>query len=293
MRIFLLLLVFAFPAFAEPPDRQCNTGQWGNIWCIRTEHRVFDTCQALRDAAQTHALNPDFLTRLIWQESRFDPNALSPAGAQGIAQFMPQTAALRRLSAPFNPALALDHSANYLSKLQNRYGNVGLASIAYNGGERRASAFVAKTAGLATETINYVQIITGFTAEDWRDQPPKDHDLRLDKSKPFMSACLELAKSSRISALKSPRPKPKYKPWGMQMATDDTSDKATSSYNRNSRSCSAEIGKKKPDIIKKSPQVAGRRAYYVARLSFDTRGAAQQFCNRIRKFNCVCAVYKN
>ncbi|MCO4825474.1 MAG: transglycosylase SLT domain-containing protein, partial [Amylibacter sp.] len=78
---------------------------------IRTAHSAFDTCQALRDVSRTHGLDAGFFTRLIWQESRFDPNALSPAGAQGIAQFMPQTAKLRGLSASYNPALALDHSA--------------------------------------------------------------------------------------------------------------------------------------------------------------------------------------
>ena len=133
--------------------------------CIRAEHDAFDICQALRDVSRKHGLDAGFFTRLIWQESRFDPNALSPAGAQGIAQFIPSTAKLRGLNAAYNPADALDHSAQYLVKLVDRFGNAGLAAVAYNGGETRAANFVARTNGLATETINYVDIITGHSAE--------------------------------------------------------------------------------------------------------------------------------
>lgn len=293
MRLFFALLLMASPVLAEPPDRQCNTGTWGATWCIRDAFVGFDTCQAIRDAAALHKLNVDFLARLIWQESRFDPNALSPAGAQGVAQFMPETARLRGLSATYNPALAIDHSARYLSELATTFGSIGLAAVAYNGGERRAAEFVAKTAGLPRETRDYVNIITGQSAEDWRDAPPEKLDLRLDKTKPFMAACLDLAKNSRISAPKSLRPPVKLPAWGVQMASGSTRAKAASSFDRNSRSCSAEIGTQIPDYIRKKPQVTGRQAYFVARLGAPSRGSAQQLCNRLRKFNCACAVYKN
>nr|WP_325254068.1 lytic transglycosylase domain-containing protein [Amylibacter sp.] len=293
MRLLFALLLMASPALAEPPDRQCNAGTWGATWCIRDGFIAFDTCQAIRDAAGLHKLDVHFFARLIWQESRFDPNALSPAGAQGVAQFMPGTARLRGLSSAYNPALAIDHSARYLSELTATYGNIGLAAVAYNGGERRAAEFIAKTGGLATETREYVEIITGQTAEDWRDAPPEKTDLRLDRSKPFMAACLDLAKTSRVSALKSLRPKPRLPAWGVQMASGSTRAKAASSFDRNTRGCSAEIGTQIPDYIRKKPQVTGRQAYYVARLGAPTRGSAQQLCNRLRKFNCACAVYKN
>ena len=54
-------------------------------------------CTLIRNAAAAHGLPADFFARLIWKESRFDIRALSPAGAQGIAQFMPQTAKIRGL----------------------------------------------------------------------------------------------------------------------------------------------------------------------------------------------------
>jgi hypothetical protein len=293
MRWFLISLCLSTPAFAEPPDRHCSAGTWGQTLCIRAAHYAFDTCQAIRDVTRNHGLDTGFFTRLIWQESRFDPNALSPAGAQGIAQFMPQTAKLRGLTASYNPALALDHSAHYLAVLTERFGNVGLAAVAYNGGEKRATNFIARTNGLAQETTNYVEIITGQSAEHWRDSPPEKLDLTLQKEKPFMSACLELAQNRQLSKMKSLRPQPKLPTWGVQMASGSTQAKAQAMYKRNARACQNVVKTHAPNYIKKSPQVFGRKEYFVARLGSKTRGAAQKLCNRMRKFNCVCVVYKN
>jgi len=52
-----------------------------------------------------------FFARLIWKESRFDIKAVSPAGAQGVAQFMPATAKRRGLADPFDPEQAIPASA--------------------------------------------------------------------------------------------------------------------------------------------------------------------------------------
>src|SRR5262249_19077611 len=60
-------------------------------------------CHTLTTAAEANDLPLEFLTRLIWQESRFDPAAVSPVGAQGVAQFMPKTAVSRGLANPFDP----------------------------------------------------------------------------------------------------------------------------------------------------------------------------------------------
>lgn len=293
MRWIMLFLCLGTPVFAEPPDRQCSAGQWGQTVCIRADHYAFDTCQALRDVSRDHGLNAAFFTRLIWQESRFDTNALSPANAHGIAQLIPSTAKLRGLSNPYNPALAFDPSAQYLAELVDQFCNLGLAAGAYNGGETRATNFAAKAGGLADETINYVEIITGQSAEDWRDTPPKTLGLALQKGKSFMPACLDLAKDMQLSKLKSLNPKPKPPAWGVQMATVSTKAKTSALYKRNARVCRSVINGRKSDYIRKSPQVVGRKAYYVARLGAKTRGAVQQLCNRIRQFDCVCAVFKN
>ena len=70
-------------------------------------------CTLIRNAAVAHGLPADFFARLIWKESRFDIRALSPAGAQGIAQFMPQTAKIRGLKDPWDPAQAIPASAHF------------------------------------------------------------------------------------------------------------------------------------------------------------------------------------
>ncbi len=67
-------------------------------------------------------------------ESGFDPNAGSPAGAQGIAQFMPGTAAAYGLADPFDPVAAIDAQAHLMSDLLRQFGSVELALAAYNAG---------------------------------------------------------------------------------------------------------------------------------------------------------------
>src|SRR5262245_54127729 len=60
-------------------------------------------CRLIENAARANRLPVGFVTRLIWRESSFRTRVVSSAGAQGIAQFMPQTAVERGLSDPFDP----------------------------------------------------------------------------------------------------------------------------------------------------------------------------------------------
>lgn len=83
-------------------------------------------CRALAIAAEANDLPVAFFTRLIWQESWFNPNAVSRAGAQGVAQFMPGTARLRGLADPFDPFAAIAKSAQHLRDLNRAFGNLGL-----------------------------------------------------------------------------------------------------------------------------------------------------------------------
>lgn len=75
------------------------------------------------------------LAAQLKQESGFDPSARSGAGAQGIAQFMPGTAAAMGLRNPFDPAQAIPAQAKLMSTLLRRFGSVQLALAAYNAGE--------------------------------------------------------------------------------------------------------------------------------------------------------------
>jgi Transglycosylase SLT domain len=124
-------------------------------------------CHALREAAESSEIPVPFFARLIWQESRFRSNEVSHAGARGVAQFMPETAAEVGLDDPFDPFKALPASARLLRKLRDDFGNLGLAAAAYNAGSGRIQKWLAKQSELPRETRDYVQIITGTRAEDW------------------------------------------------------------------------------------------------------------------------------
>lgn len=292
MRLFLVavLTIWAGMAAAEPPQKSCSTGKWGQVHCIRDAHFVFDTCNAIATFADRHGLNRDFFARLIWQESRFDPHALSHANARGIAQFIPQTAALRGLADPYNPADALEHSAEYLAEMVRRYGNEGLAAVGYNGGERRVEGFI-EGGGLAPETIAYVPIITGLPAEVWRDTPPEDHDFALSKTEPFEAACASMAQKRRLTPLTPPEPK--LKPWGVQVGFGTSKSAARDKVGRQTAACRATAQQERLDLVYRKNRVSGRSGFYFAQFGRDSRKGAQSLCDSLRRQGCVCLVIKN
>ncbi len=290
LAIFLVALLVPLTARADP-GTLCSSGKWGHVQCIRPAHFVFDTCQALEIFATDNSLDPGFFARLIWQESRFDPHALSPARARGIAQFIDSTAALRGLSDSYNPALALEHSAHYLGEMTRRYGNQGLAAVGYNGGERRAEGLIAGTGGLARETIDYVRIITGLTAETWRDAPPRAHDFRLQKELPFRQACHDLARNRRLTDF--PQPEPVLKPWGVQIAFGISQTAARNKISALGPSCQIAIKDETVDYVYEKSRASPKGGYYMARIGRDAQKAAWQYCSSLKARGCICAVYRN
>jgi len=153
---------------------------------------VAKVCRQIEVAARAYGLPPAFLAKLIWKESRFDPNAISPMGAEGIAQFMPATAARRGLENTFEPMAAILASAELLAKYENSYGNLGLAAAAYNAGADRVDAWRAGQSGLPFETRDYVYSITGHKAREWKKNDPPKVQFVLDETRSFRSACAEL-----------------------------------------------------------------------------------------------------
>ncbi len=286
--LILSLLPVSLPA---DPGTLCSRGAFGPVECIRPAHFVHDTCQILENFAERHALDPGFFARLIWQESRFNPNAVSPANAQGIAQFIPSTARLRGLIDPFNPAEALEYSAEYLGELRRRYGNHGLAAVAYNGGERRADGLVAGGGKLARETIDYVRIITGLSAWDWAETPPERHDFSLQKDVPFARACHALARDRVLTAY--PPPEPARRPWGVQVAFGTTKARALAQFRTRMRACSAISKDEEPLLLWEKSRASPRGGYFMARLGRDTRDDAWKLCSRLKRQGCSCAVYRN
>ena len=95
---------------------------------------------ALNRAAQRWNVSATLLAAQLYAESGFNPFAVSPAGAQGIAQFMPGTARGVGLDNPFDAGAAIDAQAHLMRDLLRRFGAVPLALAAYNAGPAPVSA---------------------------------------------------------------------------------------------------------------------------------------------------------
>jgi len=112
------------------------------------------------EVGENQGVDPRFIHAVIWQESKYRPQARSHAGAQGLMQLMPATAKRFGCEHPDDPEENITAGTKYLSWLLKRFsGNVELALAGYNAGE----GSVDKYDGIPpyNETQNYVKIITG------------------------------------------------------------------------------------------------------------------------------------
>ena len=155
-------------------------------------------CGAVAAVARSNNLPIPFFANLIWKESSFNSKTISRAGAQGIAQFMPQTAFEYGLINPFEPIHALNVAGKMLRELSDQFGNVGLAAAAYNAGPRRVINWLAKRGGLPGETRRYVLAITGHSPEEWMDAKEKPNpEVTL---MPAKAPCVEVAEAVEAQA---------------------------------------------------------------------------------------------
>jgi soluble lytic murein transglycosylase-like protein len=272
-------------AAARAADRRCTAD---GRHCIARSSYVADVCRTIAAVADEHGLDTGFFARLVWKESLFDAAAVSPAGAQGIAQFMPGTAALRGLKDAFNPAEALAASAHYLAELTETFGNIGLAAVAYNGGEARAERFVARAGGLPGETRAYVASITGHPAETWRDAPPATLDLALAPDRPFEEACIAQAGSRAVREF---RTAPVVLPWGVIIASNATRDGAARQVARLQNRHAAVLRGEAVDYLPlRRPGMA--RSLQSARIGRASRAEADALCQRLRAAGGDCMVLR-
>ena len=99
-----------------------------------TSYREALYLSAVAQAEERYRIPRNLLRALIWQESRFNPMAVSPAGAAGLAQLMPATARYLGVENRHDPLASIDGGARYLKEMLDRFEAVHLALAAYNAG---------------------------------------------------------------------------------------------------------------------------------------------------------------
>jgi len=265
------------------------------------ENTVGLICRSIETAASKNGLPLEFLTRLIWQESRFDSHAISRAGAQGIAQFMPKTAEWVGLNDPFDAANAINKSAALLQNLREQFGNLGLAAAAYNAGPRRVSDWLARKRDLPLETLAYVRIVTGHDASEWSSSSIKPAgNLELAKAVP----CPEIVKlfaehRGAIAALSSPpsalrgtsTTNATQPPWGVQLIGGPSQVAALASFYQMQKTYRRVLGAHTPMIIHTA--VGRSSSWYRVRVGAANRGEAERLCSDLRAVGGSCLVQPN
>lgn len=269
---------------AEPPALKADTRE--------------SLCLIIESAATSHQLPLEFFARVIWQESRFQANAVGPVTrsgqrAQGIAQFMPGTANERRLLDPFDPVQALPKSAEFLSELRNRFGNLGLAAAAYNAGPRRVQDWLDGSGSMPPETRNYVLAITGSAIEDWRNGASVKPQARSQTNCRDLMALLRRAPNPFVSQLETRVALGEARPWGVQLAAGFSRDRALAMYARSMKSLGGVIGDRDPSLLSSILRSRGTRTFYQVRIGTNTRDAADNLCGQIRKAGQACLVLRN
>lgn len=263
-------------ALADPPGRSLPV----------TVGRI---CGIIEREADRNGLPREFFARLIFKESRFDPGAVSPAGAEGIAQFMPGTAKLRGLGDSFDIDEALPASAEYLGELKGSFGNLGLAAAAYNAGEGRVTRWLASGGFLPLETENYVLDIMGEPADVFTVASYAGTVQPLHPTLGFGEACRKLPVTmSDVVAMATVQ----LKPWGIQVAGNMRRAAAIRQWQRVKGRFPALLAGHEPAVSRvRSASVP--RGVYAVRIGAESRKEADLICDRLRRAGGACVVLKN
>jgi hypothetical protein len=221
------------------------------------------------------------LTRLIWTESRFQAHVVSPKGAQGIAQFMPGTAAERGLADPFDPEQAIPKAARLVADLAQRFGNLGLAAAAYNAGSNRVADWLAGSSSLPGETEAYVIALTGLGAEDWARGRAGAKSALADDGQ----SCAEVTAALRTEgdAVQGP-----LAPWGVQLAGNFSKAVALASFVRAEQRYRGLLGDVRPMILGGVMRSRGWRPFYRIMLPEASRADAARACGAIMRIGGAC-----
>lgn len=286
----LFLFAFSGASYGEDAGEATRTSATFGIALGRI-NRYEEICRTLQDAAIDNGLPVEFFAKLIWQESRFDPAARSRVGAQGIAQFMPNTAFSRGLLNPFDPVEALRESASYLRELKRTFGNLGLAAAAYNAGPGRLTRWLSGGYLLPQETLSYVKIVTGKPLAEWSsgglvrwNSAAMPTDIPCDPSAHMLH--------EPVLSLELPPISSAWAPWGVQLLGNWTQGEVLAGYEKLRRRHSNIIGDKDPlVVVAYGPSGMSKR--FLVRIAEDTREAAERLCSKLQHERVPCFTMLN
>lgn len=259
-------------------------------------------CRLIEHSAQAAHLPVPFLTRVIWRESSFRAAAISPVGAQGIAQFMPGTAQERGLADPFDPEQAIPKAAGLLADLRRRFGTLGRAAAAYNAGPARVTSWLRGDGDLPAVTRSYVRFVTQddeATAGSGSSAPADTAPAAAAAASPPASTatCLavteELRRHQGGSGGGEDLGGPPLAPWGVQLAGNFSKAIALAAFERARRRYAAAIGNMRPMIIGRVLRWRGTRPFYQVRLPAASRAEADALCRRILSVGGACEALRS
>jgi hypothetical protein len=258
-------------------------------------------CLMIESAARSNDLPVDYFARIIWQESRFQPDVVGPLTrngqrAQGIAQFMPGTAAERRLLDPFDPVEALPKSAEFLVELRNQFGNLGLAAAAYNAGPHRLREFLAGARPLPAQTRNYVMAVTGMSVDDWAKARGA---AGAAPAQPAVASCQDLvallkqAPNLFVEKLQERIDLVAASPWGVELSAGFSRERILAGYSNILKRLGETLSGHDPSILSGILRSRGTRPFYQVQIGAETRESANALCTRIMRAGVACLILRN
>ena len=236
-------------------------------------------CRLIESSARANRLPVAFLTRVIWRESSFRAGALSPVGAEGIAQFMPQTAQERGLIDPFDPEQAIPKAARLLADLRRQFGSLAVAAAAYNAGPARVAGWLSGQGELPAETRAYVRLVAEIDPEPSAEQ-----------------SCLALIaglRQDRGDGIDEDLGFAPLAPWGVQLAGNFSKARALAAFERARQRYAAILGDMRPMIIGRLLRSRGTRRFYQLRLPAASRQMAEVLCSRLHAVGGSCVAMRS
>jgi hypothetical protein len=283
----------------KPADAVADQPAEEPIKPVATTDAQNSICLLLESAARSNGLPVEFFARVIWQESRFRPNAVGPMTrsgkrAQGIAQFMPGTAAERDLLNPFDPIQALPKSAEFLRDLRREFGNLGLAAAAYNAGPRRVREWLSGTGPMPSETRHYVHAITGATVEQWaKGSDASDKKQQGGSDCGMLMARLKREPNPFVEALEQRIETGSGQPWSVILTAGFSRQRILGTYAALEQRHAGILSGHDAFITQTRLMSRGPRPFYQVRIGASDRTAANDICNRIRRDRGACVILRN